>query len=182
MAWYDKKRESATSPETDIDLKYHISNAYVAVTRAGTKLFIIDKFDRSSFWSFAFNHANPEEEKYVQNLEQKMLSTLSTNKRKLWFEDGLGWINPGSASDITDENIDYLNKEENMNALEKRAVSLMDVGLMRQAASRHKEANRMMSIDVVPKHSCLKRTMQKLPRISRKPICLRKVLIIIGLA
>lgn len=142
MAWYDKKRESATSPETDIDLKYHISNAYVAVTRAGTKLFIIDKFDRSSFWSFAFNHANPEEEKYVQNLEQKMLSTLSTNKRKLWSEDGLGWINPGSASDITDENIDYLNKEENMNALEKRAESLMDVGLMRQAASRHKEANR----------------------------------------
>ncbi len=142
LLWYEKKKDSAPTPEKDIDLKYQISNAYVAVTRAGTKLFIVDKFDRSSFWSFAFNHSNPEEEKYVQSLEQKMLSTLSPNKRKLWPEEGLGWINPGTASDITDENIDYLNKEENMNALEKRAESLMDVGLMRQAASRHKEANR----------------------------------------
>lgn len=142
MAWYDKKNESLQTLEKDIDLKYHISNAYVAVTRAGTKLYIIDKFDKSSFWSFAFNHSNPEEEKVVQCLEQKMLGNLSPSKRKLWSEDELGWINQGSASDITDENIDYLNKEENMNALEKRAESLMDVVLMRQAASRHKEANR----------------------------------------
>jgi len=149
VSWYDKKKDYHVTQETDIDLKYHISNAYVAVTRAGTKLFIIDKFDRSSFWSFAFNHSNPDEEKYVQNLEQKMLNTLSPNKRQLWPEDGLGWINPGSATDITDENIDYLNKEENMNALEKRAESLMDVGLMRQAASRHKEANRK-----IDEHRC----------------------------
>ncbi len=142
MSWYDKKKDYSDSSETDIDLKYQISNAYVAVTRAGTKLFIIDKFNRSSFWSFAFNHSTPDEEKRVQELEQKMLGTLSPNKRKLWSESDLGWINPGSASDITDENIDYLNKEENKNALENRAESLMDVGLMRQAASRHKEAGR----------------------------------------
>ena len=149
VSWFENRDSIAPTPETDIDLKYQISNAYVAVTRAGTKLFIIDKFNRSSFWSFAFNHSNPEEEKYVQKLEQMMLCTLSGNKRSLWSEDELGWINPGSASDITDENIDYLNKEENMNALEKRAESLMDIGLMRQAASRHKEAGRK-----IDEHRC----------------------------
>ena len=69
LSWYEKKNNYSESPESDIDMKYHISNAYVAVTRAGTKLFIIDNFNSSSFWSFAFNHSNKVEEDKVSELE-----------------------------------------------------------------------------------------------------------------
>lgn len=142
MSWYDNKKGSPKDVNGDIDLKYHLSNAYVAVTRAGTKLFIIDNFNESSFWGFAFNHSDPTKEARVQNLEQKMLDSLSPTKQKLWDRSLLGWINVGSAEDITAENIAYLDDEVNRNSLENRAESLMDVGLMRQAASRHKEAGR----------------------------------------
>lgn len=140
--WYLNGSENRASKESDIDLKYQISNAYVAVTRAGTKLFIIDKFNDTSFWSFAFNYTEPKDELLIKDVEERMLGALSPTKRQQWNTDDLGWISQGSIDDITAENIDYMKKEENMNSLEKRAEALMDIGLMRQAASRHKEAGR----------------------------------------
>lgn len=128
--------------EADIDLKYQISNAYVAVTRAGTKLFIIDTFDETSFWSFAFAHPDIKVADKIKSLNDKIMNKLSPEKRALWSEDLLGWINRGDAEDITDENIGFLKSAEQRDALEKRAESLMDADLMRQAACRHKEAGR----------------------------------------
>lgn len=125
--------------EVDIELKYQLSNAYVAVTRASNKLFIIDDFDIKSFWAFAYAH--PEyNNSLITPLKNSMLNTLTAQRRKQWPEDLLGWIVPGNVDDITNENVDYMKSEENRAALEKRAEALRDSELMRQAACRNKEA------------------------------------------
>lgn len=137
--WYANPVENK---EKDIALKYQVSNAYVAVTRAGSNLFIIDKFDRNSFWAFAFNHSDEEFSQEIDNLKKSMLHRLSLDKQKQWNDDFLGMINYGDVEQITDENIKYLNSNEYRDTLENRAEAINDIELMRQAACRHKEAGR----------------------------------------
>ncbi len=123
----------------DIELKYQISNAYVAVTRASSNLYIIDDVNRSSFWAFAFNQFEDAKlEKDVSNLQSLMLESLSSGKREMWPEEELGWIEYVKDIDITDENLKYLRSQEHKDDLENRAESLHDAKLMLQAASLHK--------------------------------------------
>lgn len=140
--WYSNPIENA---EADIELKYQLSNAYVAVTRASNKLFIIDKFDDSAFWAFAYAH--PKYNGAITTLKENMLNSLTAEKRKLWPEDVIGWINYGTPDNITNENVDYMKLEENRMALEKHAESLRDAELMRQAACRNMEAGRKKDED-----------------------------------
>ena len=44
--------------EKDIELKYQICNAYVAVTRATSRIYILDEYNMNSFWAFAFNDSD----------------------------------------------------------------------------------------------------------------------------
>lgn len=140
--WYANPENNS---EADIELKYQLSNAYVAVTRASNKLFIIDKFDTSSFWSFCFAH--PEHNATITQLNDSMMNSLTQKKREQWTKESIGWINQGTEDDITAENVDYMKLEENRMALEKRAEALRDSGLMRQAAVRNKEAGRIQDED-----------------------------------
>lgn len=138
IKWFEKPELDITK---DIELKYQISNAYVAVTRASSNLYIIDDVNRNSFWAFAFNQSEDTIlEKDVNVLQSYMLNRLSSAKRNLWPEDEIGWIEYVKEIDISDENLKFLRTEEHKNDLENRAEALHDVALMRQAAILHKSA------------------------------------------
>ena len=158
LEWFSKPTKDVIS---DIELKYQISNAYVAVTRAGSNLYIIDDFNDGSFWAFAFNQDDPEIEAHIKQLQERMFSQLSISQQEHWLtckkksedEDltqlskeerlmrNLGLIdNMPEGVDITDENLSYLRSEEHKNDLENRAEALHDPKLMRQAACIHKSA------------------------------------------
>ena len=128
----------------------------MAVTRAGSNLYILDDFNDGSFWTFAFNHDDPKMEAQIKLLQERMFSRLSNSQQEHWMsredtvtgEDlsseerlkrNLGWIdNMPEGIDITDENLSYLKSEEHRNDLENRAEALHDPKLMRQAACFHK--------------------------------------------
>lgn len=153
LEWFSNPTDDTIS---DIELKYQVSNAYVAVTRAGSNLYILDDFNDGSFWAFAFNHDDPEMEANIKQLQERMFSRLSNSQQEHWMsgedtingEDlsnderlkrNLGWIdNMPEGIDITDENLSYLKSEEHRNDLENRAEALHDPKLMRQAACFHK--------------------------------------------
>lgn len=142
LSWFEENKESNVN---DIELKYQVSNAYVAVTRAGSNLYIIDDFNEESFWSFAFSHEDPKTEKKIKTLLEKMFLSLPDGQKRNWpTEDGmideneLGWIYYVPDFDITDENLNYLRSEEHKNDLENRAEALHDPTLMRRAACIHK--------------------------------------------
>ena len=155
LEWFNNPTEDTIS---DIELKYQISNAYVAVTRAGSNLYILDDFNDGSFWAFAFNHDDPDMEAQIKQLQERMFSRLSNSQQEHWInceitssdedlseeerlKSNLGWIdNMPEGVDITDENLSYLRSEEHKNDLENRAEALHDPKLMRQAACIHKSA------------------------------------------
>ena len=135
--WFESSHENAIQ---DIGLKYQVSNAYVAVTRASANLYIIDEFDKNSFWAFAFNHDDDKLEKQIQNLQEDMFEELSNSQQQNWSDESLGWINFNPEINLSDENLEHERSEEHKYDLKNRAMSLRDAGLMRQAASRFKAA------------------------------------------
>lgn len=123
-------------PEEDIELKYQISNAYVAVTRATSNLYIIDSFNEDSFWAFAFNSEDPVTEEKIGQLQDAMLIWLKEKQRNNWKESELGWIEDNrSGSNISDENVKYQNTVEHRQNLEKNAK---DPYVLRMAARLNK--------------------------------------------
>lgn len=136
IKWFD---EPTDNQEKDIALKYQVSNAYVAVTRASSNLYIIDTPDRNSFWAFALNQSEDVKlEKDATELQKLMLSRLTPKNRENWPEEELGVIDYVEGIDISDENLKYMSSKEHKDDLENRAKSLRDVQLMLQAASLHK--------------------------------------------
>ena len=137
--WFDKK-ESPNLTE-DIELKYQVSNAYVAVTRASSNLYIIDDMNRSSFWAFALLQSEDEKlETDINRLQSLMLGSLSPKKREQWSENEIGWIEYVKDIDISDENLRFLSSKEHKKDLENRAAELHDTKLMLQAATSYKSA------------------------------------------
>jgi hypothetical protein len=135
--WFESSHKNSIQ---DIGLKYQVSNAYVAVTRASANLYIIDEFDKNSFWAFAFNHDDDKLEKQIQNLQEDMFEKLSNSQQQNWSDESLGWINFNPEINLSDENLEHERSEEHKYDLKNRAMSLRDAGLMRQAASRFKAA------------------------------------------
>lgn len=130
-----------------IELKYFLSNAYVAATRAKGKLFIISDFSDASFWSFAFSTDNPRLQKEIVEAEKRMLARVG-NAEEWAPRDGesmLGFILSGEVDAVTGENI--VNAGEVARTTEERGMALHDAGLMRQAAARYRE--REMQQDVL---------------------------------
>ncbi len=139
IKWFDKNE--CTNLTEDIELKYQISNAYVAVTRASSNLYIIDNANRSSFWAFAFNQSEDEAlDRSINNLQSLMLGNLSSAKRNQWSENEIGWIEYVKDIDISDENLKFLSSNEHKKDLENRAAELCDAKLMLQAATSYKSA------------------------------------------
>ena len=135
--WFESPHEDSIQ---DIGLKYQVSNAYVAVTRASANLYIIDNFDKDSFWAFAFNHDDNRLEKQIQSLQDGMLGQLSNSQKQNWSDEALGWIIFNPEINLSDENLEHERSEEHKYDLKNRAISLRDAGLLRQAASRFKAA------------------------------------------
>ena len=139
IKWFDKQGTSNLTK--DIELKYQISNAYVAVTRASSNLYIIDDVNRTSFWAFAFNQSENETlDKDINHLQSLMLGNLSSAKRDQWSENEIGWIEYVKDIDISDENLKFLSSNEHKKDLENRAAELRDTKLMLQAATSYKSA------------------------------------------
>ena len=137
--WFDK--HECPNLTEDIELKYQVSNAYVAATRASSNLYIIDDVNRSSFWAFAFNQSEDEAlDKDINHLQSLMLGSLSSAKRNQWSENEIGWIEYVKDIDISDENLKYLRSNEHKKDLENRADELRDTKLMLQAATSYKSA------------------------------------------
>ena len=124
--------------ERDIELKYQLSNAYVAVTRATSNLYILDEFKQHSFWAFAFNNHDSHAEEAVNSLQNKMFSRLSAEKREIWNDSLLGYIN--FKSDVKFSSDGYTDSKEDLANLEKNAATRRDSQMMRQVACRYKEA------------------------------------------
>ena len=160
IKWFETK-SIQSEDKNDISLKYQVNNAYVAVTRAKTKLFIIDNFDENSFWAFAFS-AQGALDKNVKRLNNSMREKLSPKRQKLWDDQNqkMGWIIEGDIDKITGENIQTF--KENTMALEKQGHELSDPTLLRQAAARYRERGEMpkyyecqayaLTFDQVPDH------------------------------
>lgn len=137
--WFDN--HECPNLTEDIELKYQVSNAYVAVTRASSNLYIIDDVNRSSFWAFAFNQSEDESlDKEINHLQLLMFGNLSSAKRDQWSENEIGWIEYVKDIDISDENLKYLSSNEHKQDLENRAAELHDSKLMLQAATSYKSA------------------------------------------
>lgn len=120
-----------------------LSNAYVAVTRAQSNLYIIDDFKDDSFWAFAFNQEEDQVlEQKIRDLEDEMMINLSKSQLSKWSKKDLGWIvYDEEGIDISDENLEYLRSEKHKDDLEKRAEERNDSSMMRKAARRHKGEN-----------------------------------------
>lgn len=138
IKWFNKREYNFVK---DIELKYQISNAYVAVTRASSNLYIIDDVNKTSFWAFAFNQSEDTKlENDVNKLQNLMFNSLSNARRNQWPENEIGWIEYVKDIDISDENLKFMRTEEHKNDLENRAESLHDAKLMCMAAQFHKSA------------------------------------------
>lgn len=135
LEWFASPMED---PERDIELKYQLSNAYVAVTRATSQLYILDEFNQQSFWAFAFNNHDSHAEEAVNSLQMKMLNRLTAEKRQIWNESLLGYVN--YKQDVKFSNDSYTDTKDDLANLEKNASTRRDSQMMRQVACRYKEA------------------------------------------
>ncbi|WP_407401727.1 hypothetical protein [Sodaliphilus sp.] len=136
LSWFDNPQ---TDLVKDIALKYQVSNAYVAVTRASSNLYILDDVTKKSFWAFAFNQADDTSlERDITTLRDKMIGSLSNAQRQSWNENDLGWIEYVEGIDIDDENLNYMRSDEHLNDMESRANALQDPRMMRQTAALYK--------------------------------------------
>lgn len=142
--WFDN--HECPNLTEDIELKYQVSNAYVAVTRASSNLYIIDDVNRSSFWAFAFNQSEDESlDKEINHLQLLMFGNLSSAKRDQWSENEIGWIEYVKDIDISDENLKYLSSNEHKQDLENRAAELM----IANSCCRLRQATRVLAIELM---------------------------------
>ncbi len=134
ISWFENPIKDDVA---DIELKYRVSNAYVAVTRASSNLYILDDFNPESFWSFSFSDEDIDHQ--VASLQNSMLQELKEGQRNKWSDEDLGWIlNKPEGVDITDENLSYLSSPEHKRDEENKAMSDKDSSMMRQVARYHR--------------------------------------------
>ena len=131
--WFEKNN---MPDDNDIELKYLLSNAYVAATRAENKVYILDDFkNQDSFWGFAFANGKND----VEELKTIMLKKVKTDGNNIWSEDKIGYIEKGTIDDITGENENNNTAYED-NEIEK-AMKSYDNDFIKQIAVRYKGRN-----------------------------------------
>lgn len=115
--WFDNPKDDI---DKDIELKYQICNAYVALTRATKRLYIIDDFTPNSFWSFLLYSMTNEEIRMTNELlENQMLNRISTKKVNWANPELLGWIREYKKTQMTfvtqtpAQKLDEINKLRN---------------------------------------------------------------------
>ena len=141
MNWFNKPDEN---PERDIELKYQICNAYVAVTRATSRLYILDDFSPKSFWSFCFNYADDKNHSSNELLQKQMFEKLST-KQKDWLVTAnsesplLGGVLDGSKKKVTFDELTTKDSKEEIERMEQNAENQHDAYSFRQVATMYEE-------------------------------------------
>ena len=129
--------------EKDIELKYQICNAYVAVTRATSRIYILDEYNMNSFWAFAFNDSDVKNRETIDNLEKSMIKHLGS-KGETWSQDNiLGWVEGHSSDGISFDAMNRRSIQEELEKNQKNAEIREDSGMMRMVAFRYKERNHM---------------------------------------
>ncbi len=143
MNWYSSdSRESQNGGENEskeIEIKYFLSNAYVSVTRASSRLFILSDFSEKSFWAFAFATEDQELYSRIEKITEKMIQQAKWGDQECADRnnDLLGYIVRGDIDAVTNNSL--INIEELAVSTCNRAMELSDAGLMRQAAARFRE-------------------------------------------
>lgn len=136
--WFNNPQKDI---ENDIELKYQICNAYVAVTRATSRIFILDEYNMESFWAFAFNDSDVKNRKMINRLEESMIKHLGP-KSEAWSQDNiLGWIEGHPSDGISFEAMNKRDIQEELEKNRKNAEIREDPGMMRMVAFRYKERN-----------------------------------------
>lgn len=134
VRWFENPKQD---PESRLlALKYFFNNVYVSVTRAQRKLFVLSDLKRNkgnSFWNFASNDSTAMLR--CDELTKVMRTQLSNGE--LWKNEDLGYITPGTVSDITGEGI--INAYNLAQSTEERGMSCESADLMRQAYARYKD-------------------------------------------
>lgn len=146
----------------DIELKYRISSAYVAVTRASSNLYILDDFGENSFWSFAFDYSGSDNlRNKVDSVQKAMFDHLTPKQQNEWLDvlaardnsDGDGTEDNGKPDlnkiiglifnmpegvDITNDNLEYLSDPEHKRDEEKNAENQENPSMLRMVARYHR--------------------------------------------
>ncbi|MDE5880177.1 MAG: hypothetical protein K2H60_00470 [Muribaculaceae bacterium] len=123
--------EPDTEFEKEIDARYHLNNAYVAVTRAKERLFVIDSNIADSLWGLAIETPNSTD------IQAKMISLLPDYQKDGWNDSVLGYMIKGRLDDIVDNgNTNWL---ESIKSIKDKALKEQEYELMEQAAFRYKE-------------------------------------------
>lgn len=135
--WFDEK-DHLNNLEQNINLRYKLSNAYVAATRAKKKLFIIDSDAENSIWSFACLSNDSEQRRKVDTLQEKMLSKINNKEKRERWKNSLGWIALG---DIGQINVESISSIKNAEEFERGGLDLQSSDLMRKAALAYRMAN-----------------------------------------
>lgn len=138
--WFNNPQRDV---EKDIELKYQICNAYVAVTRATSRIFILDEYNMNSFWAFAFNDSDVKNRRMINRLEGSMIKHLGS-KSEVWSQDNiLGWIEGHPSDGISFEAMNKRSIQEELEKNRKNAEIREDAGMMRMVAFRYKERNHL---------------------------------------
>lgn len=126
--------------EENMALKYLVSNAYVAITRARKNLYILDSFNADSFWSFAFSFHNDDMKKEEERLQELMLQSLTDSRRLHWHTNDLGYIGEGTTEhDIYAGNMSFSDIKNSLEDMEITALNSADYEMLMQVSSRYRE-------------------------------------------
>ena len=132
--WYNSPSPEAESESRELEIKYFLSNAYVSITRARNRLFILSDFSENSFWAFTFSAEDPKLQSKITDVGRLMQSKVKSENEKY-----LGYLHRGDIDSLSGES--FTNFGDVAISTKERAMELMDAGLMRQAAARFREQN-----------------------------------------
>lgn len=135
FSWLYGQNDSKDAVDLEIDAKYHLNNAYVAITRAKKRLFVIDDDIKDSLWGVAVDS------QLKSQIEKKMLERVSIHRYNEWTADALGTLLQGNIQQ--DLNVgdtgNPMDWENGIKELYNLAISRQDASMMRQVAARYKE-------------------------------------------
>lgn len=138
LKWFEGRNNEDDSTR-EITLKYFLSSAYVAATRAEKKLFILlDDSPEKSFWSFALAAGSSAFQKKVDMLKGRMLDRIK--KGSMWHEKNmLGCVVSGTVGNLSDAG--FVSAKKAAEIALSQGLELHDPDMLRQAGARFNEQN-----------------------------------------
>ena len=134
--WFRNGRNQ--DADENIALRYELSNAYVAATRAENKLFIVSPKEEKSIWNFAFlPYGDEQQQKRVSLFQEKMLSGIDNDEKRNRWRNRLGMITTGDRGNFTNQPINPIEIAEEY---ERIALNTDDPSLFRKAAYHYTTA------------------------------------------